>query len=45
MNVAPFTFRAVQPGLFDAIVEQALPPGEGPRPANPSTATPADRKS
>ena len=45
MNVAPFTFRSVQPGLFDAIVEQSLPPGDGPRPANPSTATPADRTS
>ena len=45
MNVAPFTYRAVQPRLFDAIVDQSLPPGEGPRPANPSTATPADRES
>ncbi|MGB6353521.1 MAG: ubiquinol oxidase subunit II [Steroidobacteraceae bacterium] len=29
-KVTPYTFRAVQPGLFDAIVAQKLPPGEGP---------------
>jgi cytochrome o ubiquinol oxidase subunit 2 len=29
-NVKPYTYRAVQPGLFDAIVMQRLPPGEGP---------------
>ena len=29
-NVAPFTYRHVQPGLFQAIVGQVLPPGPGP---------------
>ena len=29
-NVTPYTYRSVQPGLFDDIVEQRLPPGEGP---------------
>jgi cytochrome o ubiquinol oxidase subunit II len=29
-NVTPYTYRDVTPGLFDAIVMQHLPPGEGP---------------
>ena len=29
-NITPYTYRSVQPGLFDDIVEQRLPPGEGP---------------
>ena len=29
-NVTPYTYRSVQPGLFDDILEQRLPPGEGP---------------
>jgi cytochrome o ubiquinol oxidase subunit II len=29
-NVTPYTYRSVQAGLFDDIVEQRLPPGEGP---------------
>lgn len=29
-NVTPYTYRSVQTGLFDDIVEQRLPPGEGP---------------
>lgn len=29
-NVGPYTYRSVQTGLFDDIVEQRLPPGEGP---------------
>ena len=29
-DVSPYTYRSVQPGLFDDIVEQRLPPGEGP---------------
>jgi cytochrome o ubiquinol oxidase subunit II len=33
-NVAPFTFGDVEPGLFDKIVSQVLPPGPGP--ADPS---------
>ena len=30
MKVAPFTYRAVDPDLFQKIVAQALPPGPGP---------------
>jgi cytochrome o ubiquinol oxidase subunit 2 len=30
LDVSPYTYRSVQPGLFDDIVEQRLPPGEGP---------------
>jgi cytochrome o ubiquinol oxidase subunit II len=30
-HVAPHTYRSVTPGLFDEIVSQHLPPGEGPR--------------
>ena len=30
MDVAPFTYRAVDPDLFNDIVTQALPPGPGP---------------
>ena len=29
-NISPYTYPSVQPGLFDDIVEQRLPPGEGP---------------
>jgi cytochrome o ubiquinol oxidase subunit 2 len=29
-NLAPFTYRAVQPGLFDAIVSQQIAPAPGP---------------
>jgi cytochrome o ubiquinol oxidase subunit II len=31
MNTVPFTFRAVDPGLFHDIVTQKLPPGPGPQ--------------
>ena len=30
-NVRPYTYRSVQPGLFEAIILQKLPPGEGPQ--------------
>jgi cytochrome o ubiquinol oxidase subunit 2 len=30
MNVAPFTYSSVEPGLFDQVVMQQLPPGPGP---------------
>jgi cytochrome o ubiquinol oxidase subunit 2 len=30
MNVAPFTFSSVEPGLMNKIVVQELPPGPGP---------------
>ena len=29
-DVRPYTYRAVQAGLFEEIVDQRLPPGEGP---------------
>jgi cytochrome o ubiquinol oxidase subunit 2 len=32
-DVAPFTYRAVDPSLFDAIVKQQVPPGPGPQSA------------
>jgi len=32
LNVAPFTFRAADAGLFSDIVMQTLPPGLGPEP-------------
>ena len=32
-NVAPYTYHAVQPGIFAAIIQQKLPPGDGPEPA------------
>ena len=35
-NVQPYTYRAVQPGLFDAIVTQKLPPGAGPQTGRPN---------
>jgi cytochrome o ubiquinol oxidase subunit 2 len=31
MNVAPVTYARVEPGLFDAVVTQAIPPGAGPQ--------------
>jgi cytochrome o ubiquinol oxidase subunit 2 len=37
-KVAPFTYRAYAPGLFDDIVMRRLPPGPGPAPTpSPST--------
>ncbi len=30
LNVAPFTYREVEPKLFDAVATQQLPPGPGP---------------
>ena len=30
-NVAPYTYRAVTPGLFEAIAARRLPPGQGPQ--------------
>ena len=29
-NVKPYTYRSVEPGLFDTIINQKLPPGFGP---------------
>ena len=36
INIPPFTFRAVDPGLFQQIVTQKLPPGPGPRTGRPN---------
>src|SRR4030081_1876291 len=35
MNTTPFSFRAADPGLFQQIVTQQLPPGPGPRTGRP----------
>ena len=35
-NVRPYTYRAVQPGLFQAITAQKIPPGPGPTPEAPN---------
>jgi cytochrome o ubiquinol oxidase subunit 2 len=35
-NVAPFTYRSVEPGLYDAVVRQKLPPGPGPELGRPT---------
>ena len=35
MDVAPFTYRAADPGLFQQIVTQKLPPGPGPQAGRP----------
>jgi cytochrome o ubiquinol oxidase subunit II len=47
-NVKPYTYRAVQAGLFDAILRQKLPPGDGPQNGRPnasvSPATTASEK-
>jgi cytochrome o ubiquinol oxidase subunit II len=40
-NVTPYTYRSVQAGLFDDIVEQRLPPGEGPRAVPVPRSTPS----
>jgi len=29
-NIAPFTYRSAEPGLFEAVVRQHIPPGPGP---------------
>ncbi len=34
-NVSPQTYRSLRAGLFEAIVTQQLPPGEGPQPSGP----------
>jgi cytochrome o ubiquinol oxidase subunit 2 len=35
-NVPPQTYRSVRPGLFEAIVTQQLPQGEGPQQIAPN---------
>jgi cytochrome o ubiquinol oxidase subunit 2 len=32
-SVPPYTYRSVQPGLFEAIVLQKIPPGQGLKPS------------
>jgi cytochrome o ubiquinol oxidase subunit 2 len=34
-GVKPYTYREITPGLFNRIVSQTLPPGEGPRTGQP----------
>jgi cytochrome o ubiquinol oxidase subunit 2 len=42
-KVAPFTYRNVEPDLFQKIVTQALPPGPGPnQDTNPGTTKQAE---
>jgi len=36
-NVPPYFYRSVQPGLFEAILHQQLPPGEGPQTGRPGS--------
>ncbi len=36
VSVAPFTFRAAAPGIFQQIATQKLPPGPGPQAGTPS---------
>ncbi|MEZ2223499.1 ubiquinol oxidase subunit II [Rhizobium sp. RCC_161_2] len=37
-RVRPATYRLAYPGLFNAIVQQAIPPGPGPQPESPEHA-------
>jgi len=43
-NVPPRTYRSVQPGLFDAIVMEQLPPGDGPQPGVPTPSAAASAR-
>jgi cytochrome o ubiquinol oxidase subunit 2 len=36
VNIPPFTFRAVEPGLFQRVVTRNVPPGPGPETGHPS---------
>jgi cytochrome o ubiquinol oxidase subunit II len=38
-HVPPFTYRTVEPDLFDAVVSQELPPGPGPNALNEGPST------
>ena len=40
-NVSPYHYRSVQPGLFNDIVQQRLPPGAGPSTVQSATSSPA----
>ena len=37
MNIAPFTYRAIAPELFQQIAAQVLPPGPGPQTGRPNS--------
>jgi cytochrome o ubiquinol oxidase subunit II len=37
LNVKPYTYRSVERGLFDEILQQKLPPGEGPSTGRPDS--------
>ncbi len=39
-NVKPYTYRSVQPGLFEAILTQKLPQGDGPEGDGPDSREP-----
>jgi cytochrome o ubiquinol oxidase subunit 2 len=39
-DVSPYNYRSVQTGLFEDIVEQRLPPGEGPKTAQSAASGP-----
>jgi cytochrome o ubiquinol oxidase subunit 2 len=39
-DVSPYNYRSVQAGLFEDIVEQRLPPGEGPKTAQSAASGP-----
>jgi cytochrome o ubiquinol oxidase subunit 2 len=41
-GVAPFTYRAAAPGLFEQIATQRLPPGPGPQGDGSSPAAPSE---
>jgi cytochrome o ubiquinol oxidase subunit II len=44
LSVPPFTYRDVEPGLFQKILTQVLPPGPGPVPrTNPGASTQAEQ--
>lgn len=43
-DVKPYTYRSVQPGLFENVMHQKLPPGEGPKTGRPSTAVKPTRE-
>jgi cytochrome o ubiquinol oxidase subunit II len=41
-NIQPFTYRSIDPGMFQKIVTQLLPPGPGPE--TPETGAPRTEK-
>jgi cytochrome o ubiquinol oxidase subunit II len=43
-NVAPYTYRAIDPKLFQAVATQEIPPGPGPAHGVPSASVRPMRK-